>query len=65
MAHIDAESHQVIRVEEVVCDWLSQVERKLDELEGRAGVCGGEDDPTSVVHHWYVCCQYHLSIKIN
>ncbi len=65
MTHIDAEGHEVVRVEEVVCDWLSQVEGQLDELKSGAGVRGGEDDPASVVQHWYVGCQYHLSIKIE
>lgn len=63
--HIDAEGNEVVRVEEVVRDWLSQVEGQLDELEGRARIRGGEDDPASVVHHRDVCCQYHLSVKID
>lgn len=65
MPHINAEGHEVVRVEEVVRDWLSQVEGQLDELEGRAGIRGGEDDPAPVVHHRYVCRQYHLSIKTD
>lgn len=65
MTHIDAEGHEVVRVEEVVRDRLSQVEGQLDELEGGAGIRGGEDDPASVVHHRYVCRQYNLSIKID
>lgn len=65
MTHIDAESHEVIGVEEVVRDWLSQVEGQLDELKGRASIRGGEDDAASVVQHGYICCQYHLSIEIH
>lgn len=63
MTHIDAEGHEVVGVEEVVGDWLSQVEGQLDEPEGGAGIRGGEDDPAWVVHHWYIRCQYHLLIK--
>lgn len=44
----------------MVRDWLIQVEGQLDELEGRAGIRGGEDDPASIVHHRDVCCQNHL-----
>lgn len=64
VTHINAEGHKVIRVKEVVRDWLSQVEWQLDELEGRTGIRGGEDDPASVVQR-YVRYQYHLLIKIN
>lgn len=64
MTHIDAEGHEVVGVEEVVRDRLSQVEGQLDELEGRAGVRGGEDDPARVVHHRDVRCQNHLSVQI-
>lgn len=63
VTHIDAEGHEVVGVEEVVGDWLSQVEGQLDEPEGGAGIRGREDDPAWVVHHRYVRCQYHLSIK--
>lgn len=65
MTNINAEGHEVVRIEEVVRDSLSQVEGKLDELEGRSGVRGGEDDPSWVIHHRYICCQYHLSIKTD
>lgn len=59
--HIDAEGGEVVRVVEVVRDWLSQVEGQLDELEGGAGIRGGEDDPAAVVHDRNVRRQYHLN----
>lgn len=61
--HVDAEGDQVVGVLEVVGDGLRQVEGQLDELKGRARICGGEDDPTSVVQHRDVCRQYHLGIQ--
>lgn len=36
------------------------METQLDEAEGRACIGGGEDNPTGVVQHRYVRCQYHL-----
>lgn len=63
MTHINAESNKVVRVEEVVRDWLSQVEGQLDKFEGCASICGCEDDPASVVHHRNVGCQYHLPVN--
>lgn len=60
VTHVDAECSQVVRVVEVVRDWLSQVEGQLDEPEGGGGVCGGEDNPTPVVHDRDVRHQYHL-----
>lgn len=54
-AHVDAEGHQVVGVEEVVGDGLSQVEGQLDEPERCPGVCGGEDDPTRVAKNGRVC----------
>lgn len=47
----------------MVGDGLGQVEGQLDEPEGRASICGGEDAPTSVVQHGDVCRQYHLGIQ--
>lgn len=61
--HVNAEGNQIVGVLEVVGDGLRQVERKLDELKGGASICGGEDDPTSVVQHGDVCRQYHLGIQ--
>lgn len=58
--HINAQGHKVVRVEEVICDWLCQVEGQLNELESCTGICGGEDNPTWIFQHRYVCCQYHL-----
>lgn len=63
VTHIDTEGRQVVRVEEVVCDWLNQVEWQLDEFEGGAGISRGEDDAPSVFQHRDVSCQYHLWIK--
>lgn len=59
--HIDAEGGEVVRVVEVVRDWLSQVEGQLDELESGAGIRGSEDDPATVVHDRNVRCEYHLN----
>lgn len=61
--HVDAQGHEVVWIEEVVRDWLGQVEGQLDELEGRAGIGGGEDDSASVVHHGYICRQDHLETE--
>lgn len=60
VTHVDAEGHQVVVVDRVVCDWLSQMEGQLGELEGCSCVRGGEDDSSWVVHHRHVSSQYHL-----
>lgn len=65
VTHVNAQAHKVVRVEEVICDWLNQVERQLNELERCTCIGGGKDNPTWIVQHRYVCCQYHLSVKVN
>lgn len=62
VTHINAPSYQVVMVQKVVCDWLSKVEGQLDECKGRTSICGGEDDPSWIVHHWNICGQNHLFI---
>lgn len=63
VTHIDAKGNEVVWIVEVVRNGLRQVEGQLDELKGRAGIPRSEDDPTSVLHHWDVCRQNHLSRK--
>lgn len=58
--HVDAEGRQVVGVEEVVRDGLSQVEGQLYESERCPGICRGEDDPTWIAKNRRVCSQYHL-----
>ena len=58
--YVHADHHQVVRVEEVEGDWLSQVERQPDGAEGDAGVGGGEDDPPGGAHLGRVRRQDHL-----
>lgn len=54
--HINAEGHKIVRVGEVVHDWLRQVKGQLDELEGCTSIRGGEDNPTWIVKHRCVGC---------